>query len=69
MANDFSHFPKAASSLSNHEWARAVKDIVSDLNELLAESTARDVTVLIEQTTHQRHEHPILSIKHLAENI
>lgn len=69
MASEFSHLPKQRSELSNKDWACTVRDLLGDLNDLLAEAPSRDVTVQIEQRAHSVHEHPILSVKHLAENL
>lgn len=65
----FSNFPPKPTSLSNHQWAKLIRDAVEDLNALLCEANGRDVTVLLEQKLHGVHEYPVLSITHLAENL
>lgn len=67
--DQFSYLPEPKTKLSNHQWAKLIRDAVEDLNALICEAPARDVTVQLEQKLHSVHEHPVLTIKHLAENL
>lgn len=44
MSNDYTYL-KPKSPLSNHEWAKDVRAILADLNQLLLEASGRDVKV------------------------
>lgn len=69
MPKEYSSFAPKQTPLSNHQWAKLVRDAVEDLNALLCEANSRDVTVRIEQKIHSIHEYPTLSISTLAENL
>ena len=56
--------------LTNEEYAKEVRARVSDLNDLLAESSERDITIVIEQRIEAIHEvNPVLYITTLAGNL